>query len=241
MSPQPPRDDPPMDPRPGEPGSAHRRAWDLIPWVVAGRAADDEQALVQAHVAGCADCAEELAFHRAVQQGLRRPQDAPASPAEDARAEDGWQRLQARLDMADDADPATPGGPPGRGTGQGARWRWAAAAVIGAQALGLATLGGMLWERPRPAPYQTLSQPPGPDRAASAARIRLVPAPGLAMAELQALLDRHGLQVVEMAADARYLGLAARPGADPPDEPLLARLRAEPGVLLAEPIGPGPR
>lgn len=212
-----------MDPR--TPTPDHRRAWDLIPWVVAGSASPAEQALVHTHAATCADCRDELAFHRGVRAGML---DAPpADAADDARAGAALQRLWARVD-APEAAPSSRRWP---------RWGVAAAAVIALQALGLATLGGMLWERPR-AVYQTLSQP----APASAATIRFVPAPAMLQAELQALLARHRLQVVEVGADAAHYGLAPLPGAadgGPDATQRLARLRAEPGVLLAEPVGSG--
>lgn len=201
--------------------SAHRRAWDLIPWVVAGSASDEERRCVDEHAAACTDCRDELAFHRQLQAGMSLPANdlPPAEPA--------LQRLLARIDQA----PALPQPVPAHT----ALWPRALAAAVVVQAIGLAVLGGMLLERPRLADYQTLSQAAAP----SAARIRLVPAPSLRLGELQALLGRTGLQVVHSNADGSILGLAPR-AAGAPLSDLIARLRAEPGVLLAEPVSDHP-
>jgi len=226
-------------PEPAATAADHRWAWDQIPWIVAGGAVEADRARVMAHVAACADCAAELAFHEAVRDGMQLGLQAPTSLHDAARAEAGWQQLQARLD---DMGP-TPGHLPEAVVATHPdprwRWRWAAAAVIGAQALGLATLGGMLWERPRPAGYVTLSQSPALSPERAAARIRLVPAPGLTLAELQALVEHHGLALVEASPDARHFGLAPRAGGAAVDDALIARLRAEPGVRLVEPVGRG--
>ena len=42
----------------------HLRAWDLLPWVVNGRATPEQAQWVDAHVATCEDCRAELAWQR---------------------------------------------------------------------------------------------------------------------------------------------------------------------------------
>ena len=203
--------------------TSHRHAWDLIPWVVAGSASDAERQLVEEHAALCADCRDELSFHRSLQNGIAGAAVPPHSP------EPALRRLWARIDEAEPASRPL--------LALGARrvgWNRLLAAAVVVQAIGLAALLGMLWERPRPADYQTLSQSLA--RTAPAASIRLVPAASLQLGELQALLARAGLQVVESSGDGAILGLAPRPGASTPVGETLLRLRAEPGVLLAEPI-----
>lgn len=208
--------------------TGHRRAWDLIPWVVGGSASAVERRTVEQHAAGCADCRDEIAFHHQLRAGM------VAEAAHDP--EPALQRLLARIDQANDTAPVwvSPGStPPVRGPA----WsRWLAAAVV-VQAIGLAALIGVVWERPSSADYQTLSRPPEPPATATAAAsIRLVPVPSLALVEFQALLARADVQVVNSSADASIFSLDQRPGTTRTIAETLQVLRAEPGVLLAEPI-----
>lgn len=207
---------------------AHRAAWDLIPWVVNGSASEDERRIVEAHRAVCADCQAEFEFQQQLAAGMAVP------AAGDGRADvDGaLQRFWARADAADD-EAAAAAPPPARRTG-GAGWQRMLIAAVVVQSIGLAAALGVMWERSRSADYQVLSTPEHP--GAAAASIRLVPAPGLQMGELRALLARTDLQVVQTSADAGHLGLAPAPGARFDAQEALRRLRAEPGVLLAEPI-----
>ena len=214
----------------------HRRAWDLIPWLVAGHASPAERHLVEQHASGCADCRDELAFHDSLQAGMR------AAPAPTPDPEPALQRMWARIDAADGAAAGEPRSAPSEVGRPPARWtRWLVAALV-VQAIGLATLGGRLWERPAPPSYETLTgSAAAPVRAAPS--IRLVPAPALRLGELQALLAHAELRVVESSADAAILGVAARPGSAATLAETLLRLRADPGVLLAEPVldTPAPR
>lgn len=203
-------------------GPAHRRAWDLIPWVVNATASAADRALVEQHLAGCADCREEFAFHLRLRDGIA--QDAPPPHA----VEPAWARLQSRLDRVEGEhanDAAEPVRVPRR-----SRWIGALAAMVALQSIALATLAG-LWLG-RDAPYQTLS------RAAEAppAVVRLVPAPTLALGELRALLDRSGLRIVQSSGDGAILGLAPQPGHAVAVDTVVATLRSNPAVLLAEPI-----
>lgn len=208
--------------------SPHRRVWDLIPWVVAGSASGSERRLVEQHAAACADCRDELAFH----QRLRAGMEAEAAPAHDPNP--ALRRLWGRIDRADGA-PANAVPPlPAAGLRRTGWTRVLVAAVV-LQSIGLATLIGVVSERPRAADYQTLGGAESV-RPPVAASIRVVPAPSLRLVELRALLGRAGLQIVESAGNASILGVAPLPGSATEIGETLQRLRAEPGVLLAEPI-----
>jgi hypothetical protein len=210
----------------------HRWVWDQIPWVVAGSASGVDQLRVQQHLLHCEDCRDELIFHQALRQGMQAPPQVA-----DAIADTGLQQLWARIDSAPTQPAPTaevsPALPPGL-----LRQRWLVAAVL-VQSLGLAALSGLLWHGSAEAPYQTFSNAP---TTRSAAVLHLVPAPTLAMGPLAALLSRHGLQVVESSHDGTVLGVAWWPTPLPAItvQELAARLRAEPGVLLAEPIVSNP-
>lgn len=235
-----------------EPTSTHRRAWDAIPWVANGSAAEPLREFVEAHVAACDDCRQELAFQRQLRAGF----GVETVSAHDA--EPGLQRLWARIDAGPATEapaPVLPGPMPAplpvthRPTNRPAAnlTRWLVAAVV-VQAIGLV---GMLAVRQPPASnppaaYETLSLAPA---ARSAATLRFVPAPSLSMAELQTLLARSGTRIVETSADGGIFGLApATPDATETDAPArsratsraLAELRAARGVLLVEPIDARP-
>jgi anti-sigma factor RsiW len=211
------------------PQAPHRQAWDLIPWVVGGSASPAEQLLVTEHVAACPDCREELAFHTALRGGMAGSADAPHD------VEPAWERMQARLETgpttrpvpATDLGLASTPGPVGNRL-----VRMLVAAVV-VQAVGLSVLGATLWHGQRGTEYQTLSQTAS---TPSVATIRLVPAAELQQAQLQALLKRTGTHAVEINADGSLLGLTVEPAAGHSLDQVLTQLRAEPGVMLAEPM-----
>ncbi len=225
----------------------HRRIWDAIPWVVNGSAGSAERERVLAHVAACDACQDEFRFHQQLHAGMQA--DAPPLPD----AEPALQRLWARIDSDSDSDnDGAARRAPQPLLAQPVRAGWSRAtrvlaAAVAVQAVGLAALGGALWERPAAAAYQTLSRSPAP--AAGGATIRLVLAPEMRVGTLQALLARTGLRICESSGDGSILGLGPRAGdgrqADAgvgvgnDSARVLAELRATAGVLLAEPIATG--
>jgi len=202
--------------------SEHRRAWDAIPWVVAGSAPMADVDLVTHHLPHCASCREEMEFQQRLQRGLREATQVP-----EVDPEPGLQRLLARIDTANtELMPAPPARTP-------APVRWLAAAVI-VQAVGLAAAGFALLGSSRDgAEFRTLSSPDAPRPAA----LRLVPAPGMDFAALRALLVELKLDVVEVAPDGSSLGLAPADGQAATVQAALPRLRAHAGVQMAEPTG----
>ena len=176
--------------------SLHRRAWDLIPWVVNDSAPEAERQAVQAHLESCADCRQELEFQRQLQAAVGQRSVAEV----DIDARDSWLRLRSRLDSAAGPAAAVRGARrhPRRGSRGGMSWLIAAMVV---QAIGLGALGAAWWARPAApvavpagyaAVYRTLS---APEAVVPAATIRVVFAPELTMAQLQAVLDAARLQV----------------------------------------------
>lgn len=215
----------------------HLKAWNLIPWLVAGSASAAESAAFRQHAEGCEDCRAELAFQRRVQGAMQ----ASALPAH--AAEPALQRLQARIAIADSVAPL-PLPPVRRGAGaRGIGWTRAWAGVALLQAAGLVLLGSMLWSRSDGDAYRTLSNPTAV--ASPAATIRLVLSPQVSAGQMQGLLKRHRLAAVEISPDGASLGLATVGAADAAGASTaapartaaaVAALRAEPGVLLAETI-----
>lgn len=221
---------------------SHSRVWDLIPMAINGTAPADELAFIEAHLRDCADCRDEYAFQLRLHAGLQGSDAVDAGEAAPA-----LQRLFERIDGEDRLAPPAPRDvvPPARRVrarrSRSRQVRWLGAAVA-AQAFALALLGASLLDRPSPATpptaagaYETLSSEVRP----GAATIRLVPAPTLPLAELQTLLSDNGLRVVAVNADGTIYSLApaAESATEATQAETLARLRARPGVLLAEPVG----
>ena len=69
-----------------------------LPWYAAGRVTADERALVEAHLAGCARCRDELAQWRAVGVALAR-EEAQTAPERTSAEE--WMRLSERIQALD--------------------------------------------------------------------------------------------------------------------------------------------
>jgi hypothetical protein len=217
--------------------SLHRQVWDLIPWVAAGSASDADQQRVQHHLLGCDDCRQEMSFHHQLVQGMR---SHSAGPLRTHSADAALQRLWAHVDDSVHHVPALAVAPAAasaapvvtiKPAGSSARWLMAAVVV---QSVGLAALAGLLLHHWRDAPYQTLSTP---SATAAVVQLRLVPAASMPVGQLSALLSLHGLQIVESSHDGTVLGVALPAPIGTPDtlQALAVRLRAEPGVLLAEP------
>jgi len=203
----------------------HQRVWALIPWVVNRSASANDRALVAEHVADCEDCRDELAFQRQLQGQMA------AGRVSAAETDAGLQRISALIDSEAPAAPQAFGA-----AAPAPRWTRMLVAAVVVQAVGLAALLGVISERPRPADYQTLSHA---EPANPAAVLRLVAAPSMTLGDLQALLARTGVVIVDNPADGAAFGLGLRPGTG--RDAALAALRQSPGVLLAEPIvGPRP-
>jgi len=201
--------------------SEHRRAWDAIPWVVAGSAAMPDVDLVMHHLPHCASCREELEFQQRLHRGLRDAATPEANP------EPGLQRLMARIDAANtEPMPAAPRTPN--------PVRWLAAAVV-VQAVGLAAAGLAMWGHGREGEFRTLSTP----EVARVASLRLVPAAGMDFAALRSLLADLKLDIVDAAPDGSSLGLAPADGQAATAQAALPQLRAHAGVRMAEPTGHG--
>ena len=198
----------------------HRKAWEQIPWVVAGSADAPDRNFVHAHIAHCAPCRAEFEFQARVHESLAAGEPALHDPGP------ALQRLWQRID--DEAGAATP--PPARRWWNGTR---ALAAVVAVQAVALAFLAGQVFQSRPDAGYATLSSAGLPSASAV---LRVAPSPQMTLGAWQTLLAAEHLRVVEAAADGRHFGLAPADPAHPADAALLARLRAMPELLLVEPL-----
>jgi anti-sigma factor RsiW len=201
----------------------HRNAWDQIPWLVNGSASDEERAVLEKHLHDCAECRAEVSAQRTLMQGMQ------TRPLVEKMPHASFQKLNARID----ADRSAVQHKPPRPRRSPRMVQWLSAAVV-IQALLVGTLLVALLRGPAAvddAPYRTVSSPavvPGK------ATVRAVFAMDMTLGELQALLERSHLRIMDgPSADGVYT-LAGTTGAD--DRQALLTLRAHPAVRFAEPI-----
>jgi Putative zinc-finger len=200
----------------------HKHAWELIPWYVNGTVSEARRDSLLFHLERCSQCRDEVQAQRALLQGMKTRQQVETMPHA------SLQKLMARID----ADPL----PQHQAASRAPRaLRWLTAAVV-LQGLLLGALATALLRTPRgeaPATYQTVSSPAP---AAGVASIRAVFAPDMTLGELQALLERAHLRIVNGPSPDGVYTLATSAISDDPRQALLT-LRAHPAARFAEPIG----
>ncbi|MCR4469784.1 zf-HC2 domain-containing protein [Burkholderia sp. SCN-KJ] len=215
---------------PPESELVHLHVWELLPWIVNGRASDAERKLVDAHVRDCEQCQAELASQRKLCAAMTSREEAGPD------VERGLDHLWERFDEA--AQPAL-----GTGTSSKAPWRGRMTAIAcGLAATALLETGaratlGFSRGASTLANYRTLSEV---NAGAARVTIRLVADPAMPVGRLQALLVQLHLQIVGGPSENGVYSLA-------PLTPVVAGdvarqlgvLRAASGVRFAEPVGEG--
>lgn len=224
----------------------HRRVWDLLPWYANGTLPGGERRTVEAHLADCPRCREEIVACQHLGEAIRQTEEtAPAAhpvrlarlmeriDGEERNAGHGWR--QAVL-------------APWRGLGALLRATppVARGALLVQLVLLIALTSLMLGAPPSwrpsapPAPvYQTLSESaPAPAGPETTARLRLVFAQGTTEQEVRNLLLGIRGQIVAGPSALGVYTVEVPAGPDPLEK-VLAHLRAQPRVSLAEPaVGP---
>jgi hypothetical protein len=210
---------------------AHEEAQSLLPWLANGSLAGAELERVQSHVKGCAACRTELALLHTL-----RAANVDTAPAGDADA--ALARLLPQLDA-----PAAPAGPLVHASPMPAPHGWRARlaandrswlrAAAAAQFCVIVVLGAMLVRSPEnPAAHADAYRVLG---ASAGARHGLVLAfnPETPEREIRRIVLASGARVVggPTATGAWLLETETAPSA------VMARLRAEPAVSLAEELG----
>lgn len=199
-------------------GDPHEEVQKLFPWYVTGRLDSADQASVEAHLAGCALCQEELKLDRLLCV------EVPAMPLD---VDAGWAEFRRRMDVAAPKS-------------AGVRWnRFLPRAMkstpakigslLAAQAAIAAFAVFAFSPDSRPQAYHTLGAPVAP----APGNIIVVFRPDTSEQDLRRTLKFSGARLVDgpTSANAYVLNVSgsARPAA-------LAKLRAQPNVVLAEPI-----
>ena len=196
--------------------SSHKEAEELLPWYTTGQLDIADQALVEQHLSGCAECRRQLAFDRRMVDEF-----AALTPEVD----NGWARLRQRLEaprswwhrVGDEASAA---------------WRTLArpsvAALAFAQLLLIVVAGSTLLSLSRPTYHALSAAPP-----AQSANVITMFRPNTTESEIRALLQGNGASLVggPTPADAYLLRVPAQSR-----QAVLRRLRSDSHVLMAQPI-----
>ncbi|HJU08948.1 MAG TPA: zf-HC2 domain-containing protein [Rhodanobacteraceae bacterium] len=194
------------------------RAWEAMPWVLQDSAPAAQKDWLMAHLARCEACSAEFAQQTRLRAAMSLPSDIPLD------VELGMARLLKRLDTLDSETIAP--------SARRANWAFKAlAAAVLIQALGIGALGTRLLSD-RPAPYRTLSAP-APVVVAGA--IRVVPDPGMKLADWNKLLHSLGLKVIS-GPNAVGAYTVAPADSVAGSAKSLQELRASAGIRLAEPV-----
>jgi anti-sigma factor RsiW len=194
----------------------HEHCWELIPWVVNGRASDAEQQAVLTHAESCAECRDELQRHRALHSHMRGRDDV--IPAPNA----SLQKLLAQIDEQPKGEPVE---------SRRVKRPWLIAALW-LQLVAIATLAGALFTSVRQPEYKTLSTPT-PEVSDSRAAIRVVFAPDASLTRVNGLLRRVEGNIIAGPSEAGVYTLSAPAGKDV--QRMILTLRSQPEVLFAEP------
>ena len=194
-------------------GDRHEEALRLLPWYATGQLDMAERVMVDAHLAQCPACQQELRAERRL---------APEIAGLDPAVERGWAALRARVPSAGERHgPAT-------NVRSWTRWPPRVGWLIAAQVAFALVVGGAM-RFGQPGLYHALGSAP----AGGAGNIIVMFRPDAREADLRRAMLASGARIVDgpTQAGAYVLGVpdAARPAA-------LATMRQDPGVMLAQPI-----
>ncbi|MGZ5945611.1 MAG: zf-HC2 domain-containing protein [Caulobacteraceae bacterium] len=194
-------------------GDSHAQTQHLLPWYVTGALAGKELAIVETHLAECAECREDAEIEKTLARHVRTlPCDV----------ERGWRTLKTRLEGPRPLKRRIPL------FGRRISIGWA----LAAQAASLAVLVPLVALAPVRPPllYRTLGSVP----AAAPGNLIVVFQPKSSEASVRAVLVQNQARIVDgpTAADAYVLHVAADRRAA-----VLARLQSDPNIWFAEAIG----
>jgi hypothetical protein len=223
--------------------SLHEECWQLLPWLANGRLAAAQRALVEEHVAVCAECAREMTRERLMCEALTQPERVTYAPGPSFRKL--LERIDGRAVAARTTAGARAAAPASRTLRPAAStWRplglaWAASLMLVA---GLAALAATTWRWSQPL-YSTYTSAP----ATSADVLHIAFVPSVSVGEAGQLLHTAGARVVEGPDTVGIFGIAPAASAPPGSggarlheqlSELAQRLRADPRVRWVEPLAP---
>lgn len=203
----------------------HRHSWELIPWYVNGTVTETQRGSLLRHLEECAQCREEVEAQRTLLQAMR------TRPLVENMPHGSLQKLWSRID----AHPVPARAAPPTQSRQRLVGLLAAAVVL--QAVLIGVLSAYLMQGPargEAAEFRTVSSPLA---SAGTPSMRAVFSPTMTLGELQALLERSRLRIVNGPTQDGVYSLATESAGDDPKQALLA-LRAHPAVKFAELVGP---
>jgi hypothetical protein len=222
---------------PGTGSPVHPDISALIPWYVNGRIGERERRRVDAHLAQCAHCRDELTREQWVYRKMTAETAVEHMPAVSLN------RLQARLDglgvAKSEREEEEEGGAADAAWAPQPRrrsmpWQGLMAASVAVMAVALSLLAADRWVQYRaraaaPPAYYTVTTavPRAPDEA-----IRAVFSPTITLSELQSILDEAQLRIVSGPTEAGVYSLAAK--SRQPVSSSLALLRSHAQVRFAE-------
>lgn len=198
-------------------GDPHEATMLLLPWYVTGTIEPGDRLLAETHLASCAECRAELAAERRLRAAVA---DLPAAQAT------GWERLAA--DLAEPAPQRLP-----------RRFAVRAGWMLGAQAaLLLFGIGFVLHlQRQPPVPRAESYHALGSPEVRPVGNLLVMFAPDTPEAALRAAIAASHARLVDGPTEAGAYLLAIAPEQR---AAALAKLRAEPKVVLAQPVDSAP-
>jgi anti-sigma factor RsiW len=201
----------------------------LLPWYLNGSIDERDRQRLDAHLALCAGCRDELAREQRIYEGITAETAVEYMPAASLK------RLQARLDgvAAASPDPRADMGTHEFAAGQKAAWPGLMAASVAVMAVALSLLAADRWMQFRahaavPDYYTVTTSVPRPQGEV----IRAVFSPTITLVQLQAVLDEAQLRIISGPTEAGVYSLAAKSGR--PVSASLASLRRDEKVRFAE-------
>jgi anti-sigma factor RsiW len=201
----------------------HNRANEMLSWMVNGTLAGPDAAWLDRHLETCAECRSELAVQRRIRDALSR------EPAVEFAPQAAFNRLWKRIE-ADGTEAAAPAVAAVADAGRAGAWLRGA---LAAQAAVILVLCAVLWQRPAPGTYRTVTDT-APAPLAGQEVVKAVFADEVRIADVKEILAATGLVVAAGPSEAGVYTLVARDAQVRAGSPAtLARLRADPRVRFA--------
>jgi len=201
--------------------SPHQKVQELLPWFLNGTLEADDVAQVEEHLQSCPACRSELQCLQVLRSTYVDTELAPD-------AEAALARLRPRLEESAPASRPRTGGPSRARPAQIPSWLGLALAAQFALILGL---GWKVLQPDAALEYHALSSAATAEHAAGS--LVVVFNPAASQREVARILHRSGGRVVDGPTESNGFVLAVASGNL---KDALTRLRAEPAVVLAEPL-----